>query len=272
MGNASATAASDINGMIDEINRYQSSLDFTEFDIRRLKRAAIKIKENVSVADGFGLLGMVACLEGDLEAMRSCCERAVQQSGGDPKHLYNYSRSLKYHNLYGEAEKEAEKAYERNPSHPGYLDNLIEIDCVLGRKDRFRRHVGEWFELRKKRHWLEAAPLAVWENRRRYREFVSANPELDIIDRPPAFASECLRKLPEFFGIPLAIVIGIVPNEAWDSTMIVWAQWHGDFEEGLQRYFAFEEWYVDKGFDRMTGLLHFSFEFAEERCFSTGQS
>ena len=86
----------DIKGIVDEINRFQSTLDCTELDIRRLKSKAVNIKDNVSIDNGFAILGMIACLEWDLESAKGYFERAVQQSGGSREHLYNYSRSLEF--------------------------------------------------------------------------------------------------------------------------------------------------------------------------------
>ena len=81
-------AQPDVQDLVEEINRFQTTLDHTEFDLKRLRKRAESIKANVGIEWGFAILGMIACLEDDVESMKSHSERAIQQSGGSHEHLY----------------------------------------------------------------------------------------------------------------------------------------------------------------------------------------
>ena len=65
------------NKIINELNLLWRS-SYTELDIARYKREALKIKENVGIVEGFVLLSMIACFEKDLESMRGFSKRAIE--------------------------------------------------------------------------------------------------------------------------------------------------------------------------------------------------
>ncbi len=272
MKTLSGLALSDIEGVVEEINRLQDTAVCGDLELKRLTRRATVIKDKVSLDYGFALLGMIATLEGDAEKMKSCFDRAVQQSGGRAEHLFNYSMSLKYFNLYEEAYKMADAAYRKDRTDLRFLDNLIETACVLNELDDFRKYIRLWNDLTKRKHHLEYEPLVVFESARDYRGFVAENPGLELHGNRPKFIGECLEKLAEAFGIPCVIVVNVMPDEEWKPSLVAWVQWHGDCEDGIERYFKFEEWYVEKGLDQETDSIHFSIEFPEEKCDSIGRS
>ena len=133
-----AQPESKISNLTAEVNRFMETSDFSELDLKRLKKEAEYVKDNVDVADGFDLLGMVACLEDDMRAMKSYFKRAIDQSGGYFLHVLNYSISLRYFGLYEEAYEQALKVYGNNRSYLHALDNLIGVTCVLNKREEFR--------------------------------------------------------------------------------------------------------------------------------------
>ncbi len=215
-------AQPDIQGLVDEINRFQTTLDHTELDLKRTRKRAENIKDNVSIDYGFAILGMIACFEGDVESMKSYSERAVQQSGGLPEHLYNYSLSLKLFNLHEEAYEKADAAYRKNPADLRYLNNLIQLVCILNKRDEFDRYVKLYKKATQKRHPLEKAALNAIEDNWEFATFIADNPDLDVRDNPPEFVDKCFEKIPEIFGTPIAVVFSVMPDEEWKPSLVGW--------------------------------------------------
>ena len=81
---------SEVSNLMDELNRFRETSDFSELDLKRSKKNAENIKDKVDLAEGVGLLGMIACLENDIAAMRSYFVRAIQQSGGNYTIIFNH--------------------------------------------------------------------------------------------------------------------------------------------------------------------------------------
>ena len=115
-----------------------------------------------------------------------------------------------------------------------------------------------------KKHPFEKAALLAIEDNWEFARFVADNPKLNVRDNPPEFVEKCLDKIPEFFGTPIAVVFSVMPDEEWKLSLVGWIQWHGHFDDGMERYFKFEEWYIDQDFDLETDSIHFSIVFLGE--------
>ncbi|MCP4349714.1 MAG: hypothetical protein GY795_29895 [Desulfobacterales bacterium] len=201
-----------LSGMLLVLNApgksYIETSDFTAFDLKRLKKKAGEIKEHVDIADGFALLGMIACLENDENNMRSYSERAIQQSGGNILHMVNYSKSLKFFGLKDESYELAAKAHINAPSDLNTLEYLIVLACESDRREEYLTYLNSWHKLTDKKHLLEEKALIVYTKGVFYflKEYSNSDnlPEKHIC--PEDILKECSCKLTSFFGTPIKVI------------------------------------------------------------------
>jgi tetratricopeptide (TPR) repeat protein len=266
-----AQPESEVSSLIAELNHFMKTSDFSELDLKRLKKKAENIKNNVDLAAGFSLLGAIASLENDIEAMRSYSERAIQQSGGDPLHILNYSSFLKHFKLYEEAYEQALKAYEKDPSDTDSLNELIELACIQNKKDDFEKYSSAWYKLFRKDHKLKTSPLFFPIKPKEFYAFFKECSEQKAL--PPGHVSPgdiltaCAPAIVRFFGTPISVILEIMPDPESNAEpeLIAFIQWFGDMEEGMKRDEQFEKWYIENDYDLKTELVFFNIEFVENK-------
>ncbi|GEM_PF-6002389 len=262
--------SSKVSILIDEINLFLETQDFSEFDLKRLKKESEKVKKNVAVADGFGLLGTIACLENDIDAMRSYFKRAIQQSGGHPLYINNYAACLFYLNLYKDAYEYALKAYEKDRSYLEALDFLIEMTCVLNKKDEFEKYTSAWYKLIQKEHDLKTSVLYNPINRKEYYAFLKKYSDKNALPSdhlpPKDILGVCSPAIARIFGTPISVLLEIMhdPESNAEPELVAFIQWFGDMEDGMKRYDQFENWYIENDYNLKTELVVFSIELVGE--------
>ncbi len=253
--------------LVMELNSYLKTSDFTTFDLKRLKKKAEDIKQHVDIADGFVLLGMIACLENDENKMRSYSERAIQQSGGDVFHMVNYSKSLRFFGLTDESHELAVKAYKKDPADLNTLEYLIVLACEFDKSEEYSTYLTSWHKLTDKKHFLEEKALIVYTKGVFYFLKEHSNPD-NLPEKhicPGDILAECSCKLIDFFGTPIKVIAEIMSDSNHKPVLVVWVQWSGDMDDGLGRYGQFEDWYIKNDFDIKTDLIYFNIEFMEEQ-------
>ncbi|HAO19541.1 MAG: hypothetical protein BWK80_16705 [Desulfobacteraceae bacterium IS3] len=260
--------ASEISSFADELNHFLLTWDFSDFDLKRLKKKAENIKKNVDLADGFSLLGMIGCLENDTESMRSYFKRAIDQSGGDHLHIFNYAVCLGYLGLYEEAYEQALKAYEKSRLDQECLDILVKFTCILNKKDAFEKYARAWHKLTRKDHWSKISPFFFPIKQEDYHAFLKKYSKSEDLPEghllPIDILDACGPAIARIFGTPISVVLEIMPNSSYEPNLVAFVQWFGDMEEGMKREELFEEWYIENNYDLKTDLIIFSIEFVGE--------
>ncbi len=258
--------ASKVSSLIDEINLFLETQDFSEFDLKRLKKESEKVKKNVDVADGFSLLGMIACLEDDIDAMRSYFKRAIQQSGGNPLHRANYAKCLGYQGIHQDAYEQALRAYEKDQSCIDALDVLIKKTCFLNKIEEFEKYTKAWHKLTREDHILKISSGFYPINKKEYYAFLKKYSDPNLLP-PGHFAPEdilvaCYPAIARIFGTPISVALEIMsdPDSNHEPELVAFIQWFGDMDDGMKRYDMFEEWYIENNYDLKTDLVVFSIE------------
>lgn len=252
--------------LVEKLNSFLRTSDFTEFDLAVLKREANKIKNNVDLASGFALLGMIACLEKDEKNVRSFFDRAIQQSSGELPHVINFAVSLKNLCFLDEAYRYVCSAHLQDPLNAECLDFLIEMACILNRKDDFNKFTTEWRRLTKEEHLLQSIPRYVRTDEKECSDFLRKNLKQNNVlppehVEPAKIIEECGPELVRIFGAPINVVLEIMPDPDNISNLVGWVQWFGNFDEGMRLYDEFEQWFIDHDYDLKTNIVAFNIEF-----------
>ena len=251
--------------LINRLNQLARTFDFTSFDLIRIKKEAEDVKNNVDLASGFALLGMIACLEKDEEEVRSLFKRAIEQSCRESWHIANFAISLKSLGLMEDAYEHAREAYERASGVVDHLNLVIELACVLNKKADFEEFTKVWHKINKEMHPLEVAPFYREVDTKEYSSFLNKHvPEIGLrsghLD-PVAILAECGPAIIRIFGAPLNVVTEVMMDPGLNPNLVAWIQWFGDMEEGMELYDQFEQWYVENDYDLKTDIVSFNIEF-----------
>ena len=138
------------NDLIDEVNSLIRNDDRNAFAIKKIKFEAEKLKK-INTADAFTILGMVACLEQDIEAMHSHHKNALRYSDEDWCRL-QYAVSASNTGDLQTAYDQAFIVHEKNPENKGALDMIIAALGIIGDEDKFRIFTEKWKQLTGKDH------------------------------------------------------------------------------------------------------------------------
>jgi hypothetical protein len=256
------------SSIVDTLNEFAKTHVYTQFEIAKLKKEAEDIKNSVDVASGFALLGMIACLERDEKKVRSFFQRALDQSGKAIPHIINFGVSLRGLGFYEDAYRLAVEAYERDQINIICLNLLIELACILNKKDVFKEALSMWHKLKKEKHLLEIAPSFRQADPKTCSDFLSKYKSGNKLPEghlsPEAILTKCSLEIVHIFGIPVNVVAEIMLDPEFQPNLVAWIQWFGDFDEGMKLYDQFEGWYLDHDYDLRTDIVNFNIEFVEE--------
>ncbi len=143
--------------IVKKLNKMLFSGETNEFELKRLKKEAENIKRT-SPARSFTLLGMVACLEKDIDQMHSHHKNALHYSGDGQTYLQNYAVSLNALGIVDKAHEYALEAYEKEPDDPIVIGLLAQITNKLDMDDEFQKYVKLFHKLTGKKHYLVSFP------------------------------------------------------------------------------------------------------------------
>ena len=121
--------------LVERINGQKPPL--TDLEKARYRRVAEDMKRSADAAthaQGYTVLGVLACIDGDLTAMHDNHRKALVASGNSAVELHNYACSLGWSGLHEQALEYARRAVEKVPA-PVYLNLLIEILFRFKRTD-----------------------------------------------------------------------------------------------------------------------------------------
>ncbi len=130
--------ASKHDDIIHELNAISDHLDITPFafKLNRYKNDAQKIiKNDPEIA--YIILGIIACIENDIERMHKYHKIAIKFSGDSTYSLSQYGLSLLAQDLLGDAYNYTYRAYEKTPEDQPILNRLMHISYIMGRDDKY---------------------------------------------------------------------------------------------------------------------------------------
>jgi len=133
-----AVPESKYDNIIHELNVIADSFDIKPFafKLNRYKNEAIKIIQQ-DPEHAYIILGIIACIEDDLESMHKYHKNAITCSAESVHSLYQYSSSLTTQELMDEAYNYANKAYEKAPDEKIILDQLMHISYAIGKDYKY---------------------------------------------------------------------------------------------------------------------------------------
>ncbi|MBC8432556.1 MAG: hypothetical protein H8D96_11640 [Desulfobacterales bacterium] len=146
--------------IIAQLNELIQRKDADDFTLKRLKAEAEKIKEN-NLVDAFSILGMIACIEQDIENLHSYHKSAITYSNESARELSHYVVSLINSKLYEDAYKYSLKVFKKAPTDEKNLDILIKAISELNLEEEFGKYTSIWFDLKKEPHRLTIYPKAL---------------------------------------------------------------------------------------------------------------
>ena len=103
-----------------------------EFSLRAIQRDAERLKF-VNAYEAYMILGVVACLRGDQEAMHEAHQKAIKRVPHDPIAYINYATSLMNTGQITGAIDQAKQACAVAPHDPDALNNLVALLKNIGR-------------------------------------------------------------------------------------------------------------------------------------------
>jgi hypothetical protein len=128
-----------------------------EVALKRFKVEAERIKEK-DLAKAFSILGMIACIENDLQNMHSYHKNAITYSNENIAELSHYVVSLMNRRLFKDVHIYAQKVYKKSPSNSKNLDILIRAVNELNLEEEFQKYIKKWENLVEEPHILVAFP------------------------------------------------------------------------------------------------------------------
>jgi len=123
------------NEILDKIQpSFSSGHTPSQFELAKLKKDAQSIK-NINPAQGYSLLGLIACLEVDIEGCRSNFKNAIRLDGDMTQYL-NYSSSLLSFGLMDESFQLIDSMLDKFKGDPEYLEVAMDVAIQSGRPNQ----------------------------------------------------------------------------------------------------------------------------------------
>lgn len=125
--------ASKYSDIIVDLVEIGDQLDYTPY-IFRLNHYKVYAEKTIhdDPEGAYTLLGIIACIKGDIEAMHKNHKIAIQCSGQSVISIHQYCCSLLRHNFYESAKKYALIAFSKRPEDRGILIKLMISSYCLG--------------------------------------------------------------------------------------------------------------------------------------------
>jgi len=126
---------------IEQINGMLLPNKINQIVVQNIKTDAEKMKPD-NPEDAFALLGMIACLEGDLETMHSHHRNSIQYSNSSENYKYHYGISLLNAQLYEDAYEMLKGVLDASDKVDiAIVKHLIQCTLNLGMDDAFDEYL-----------------------------------------------------------------------------------------------------------------------------------
>jgi len=249
-----------INKMLPEL---ASMLDsgFYNKDLLMEYKNDIETLNTIGLASekNYNALAVIACLEGEVELMRSYFREIFKYSGETYINLMNYSMVLMHSRRYEEAFANDRKAFGIDDSAEILLNRIVTISYFLNKKNEFNRYTELYKEKFGKEHYIKTSVSIQRGNcglPDTYRD--QFNKAYETIDKhAPGLA--------EFFDYPIVIILELCPqmgglDEQWKAAIISGE----DIDTGLDRMDKFHDWCIDEDMKKDPGNFFFGIDVMEE--------
>ncbi|QTA83056.1 tetratricopeptide-like domain-containing protein [Desulfonema limicola] len=244
------------NEILNKLFEIFSTGLYDDFTLTWCKAEAEKLKrQDVFLEDVYNILGMLACIEGDIDNMHSYYRSALGYSGNSFFSLSNYSASLVKSTLYKEAYEYALKAFEIEKSDEIILDALIYMSYLLQKKE-FTEYIQIYKKIFGKDHKVFSTMSLILRNVAVPVSYAAQYSKIiDIIEK-------CVPGLEKCFAYPLFIELELM--QAVDGVDERWTGWIisiDSIETGLDKMDLFHDWCIDKQVDKGVDNFHFNIDF-----------
>ena len=132
--------------LIEEIKLRLLKGAISPFEIAGFKKRAQELKSS-DTDNAFAVLGIIACIEGDLEECRKHHENAIRHAKFPSIQISNYATSLNYIGLHSEALELALRARKADMTNMKALDVAVMASFNLGDEQRYIAFASEWKRL-----------------------------------------------------------------------------------------------------------------------------
>lgn len=131
--------ASKYDDIVFDLNKIVKAFDITPyvFKLNRYKTdATVMIQDDPE--NSYSILGMIACIEKDIDSMHRYHKIALNCSGESARSLFQYSSSLYNHDLFEDSYKYAYKAFEKNKGDRLTLQLLLKVSYYLMKDEGYK--------------------------------------------------------------------------------------------------------------------------------------
>ncbi|MCP4113031.1 MAG: hypothetical protein GY749_47140 [Desulfobacteraceae bacterium] len=228
------------------------------FTLNRCKIEAKKLREQNFLEEAFAILGMIACIEKNIEEMHSYHRRALGYSGETYFSLYNYATSLTFSSLYQEAYEYALKAFEIEKNEK-VINLILHTTYLLNKKDEFTKYAQLYKKLYGKEHRM-------FSSYHFFRKDI-AFPMSSYADRYSDIFDIINKSVPgtvRYFGYPLFIELEVMqPVDGVSEQWIAWIMSNDNIDNGLDKMDMFHDWCIEKKIDKDVENFNFNINFLE---------
>ncbi len=137
--------------IIDEIKNRAADGPLSPFEFAQFRKKANALKSN-DTENAFAALGILACLEGNLDECRKNHEMALLYAKSPSIQLSNYAGSLFVIGLHQESFDLAQKARAMDATNPAALEVCIRASFELGYEEQYLGYAAEWQKLTGEAH------------------------------------------------------------------------------------------------------------------------
>lgn len=134
------------NELIEELNKLNRTEQKNPFALKQIKAEVEKLRKTDALS-AYVILGMIACIERDVEAMIAHHKNAIQLSPGDFGAKFNFGNSLHNLGFFSEACKYHVSAYKLDRGNLTFLDTTIDNMAAAGRMHEVKSWIEEWEKL-----------------------------------------------------------------------------------------------------------------------------
>ncbi|MDM8552613.1 hypothetical protein QUF72_21195 [Desulfobacterales bacterium HSG2] len=226
------------------------------FTLKWCKNEAKKLKkQEVLLEEVFTILGIIACIEGNIEKMHSYHRNALGYSGETYFSLYNYTASLMYSSLYQEAYEYALKAFDLEKNEK-IMTMILHTTHLLNKKDEFTEYAQLYKKLYNKEHDIFSSFYVYLRNIAVPMSYADQRSEIsDIINK-------CAPGIVKCFGYPFIVELEIMqPVDGVGEQWIAWIMSTDNIDKGLDKMDMFHDWCIEKQADKGADNFNFNINF-----------
>ncbi len=242
--------------IISDIHEILRTGLYDDFTLKRCKLEAKKLKkQDVFLEEVFIILGMIACIEGDINKMHSYYRSALGYSGENYLSLSNYAASLMCSSLHKEAYEYALKAFELEKREKN-IHVILFAAYLINNKNELNKYAQIYKKLYRKDHFMFSEPKITLRNIAvHWSHEAQCSIVYDIIKKCTSYMVKC-------FGLPLIIELELMrPIDGVGEQWIAWIMSNDNIENGLDKIDMLHDWCIENQIDKGVENFNFNIDF-----------